>query len=193
MTYDPEKAHAYYEQTKKLKGRGGANTSTDASKPPPTPSKGHSSAKAPTISNETKVAQDRVIRLKAAVSKLESALTEARSLLSKKRQEATATEKKNSDGKSTIAEKQASQKYRDTHKAETAAKSSSSTSGGSSTSSTSLSDMSVSELETRIINIQRTLSDAKAQLSNATQQLGQLAHSDLTSEPTFNEHFARFQ
>jgi hypothetical protein len=53
--------------------------------------------------------------------------------------------------------------------------------------------MSVDELETRISNIQSALTEAKRQLSNATQALGQLAHSDLTSEPMFNELFARFR
>jgi hypothetical protein len=53
--------------------------------------------------------------------------------------------------------------------------------------------MSVTELETRIINIQSALKSAKSQLSKASQQLGQLAHSAITSEPMFNEHFARFR
>lgn len=204
--YDPVKAHAYYERTKKLKGRQGqrlppktglgsrvvsdqANSSFHVSKSKPTPKS----------SSSVNSAKQRVVRLKAAVSKLEGALTEARAELSKKRAAAKQSAKENSDGKSTEAEKQASRKYRDKHKTEIATKrkqssSSSSSSGSSSSSSTSsVSDMSVTELETRIINIQRALKSAKSQLSKASQQLGQLAHSAITSEPMFNEHFARFR
>jgi hypothetical protein len=55
-----------------------------------------------------------------------------------------------------------------------------------------VSDMSVTELETRIIHIQSALTSAKRQLSAAQQQLGQIAHSAITSEPKFPEQLARF-
>lgn len=192
MAYDPVKAHDYYERTKKLKGR------KKGASPPSAPSR--SSTVAPSksaLSESTKAAVARISRLESTVSKLEGALSEAQAALSAKRQAARKTAKENSDGKSTEAEKQASQKYRDKHKQEIAAKSksSSSTSGGgtSSSSSHSVSDMSVDELESRIINIRSALTDAKRQLSNARQQAGQLAHSDLTSEPSFNTLFAQLR
>lgn len=206
MTYDPQKAHQYYERTKKLKGR--KNTS-----PPPPPKVGlgsrvvtdlasssrhrsHSPTTQPQMGSAGEAARQRVIRLKAAVSKLQGALTQARAALSQKRAAEKKTAKENSDGKSTQAEKAASQKYRDKNQAKIASKASSSSSSGSSSSSSSstssVSTMSVTELETRIINIQRALTDAKRQLSTAQQQLGQLAHSAITSEPMFQEHLARF-
>lgn len=193
MVYDPVKAHAYYERTKQLKGRkkGGQKPSS-----PPHRSSNVGPSKS-TLSTTTQAAVARIGRLKATVAKLETALSAARQALSEKRAAARKTAKENSDGKSTEAEKQASQKYRDTHKAEIAAsRKSSSTSGGgssSTSSSHSVSDMSVDELESRIIKIQDALADAKRQLSNAQQQAGRLAHSDLTSEPSFNALFNQFR
>lgn len=211
MTYDPVKAHQYYERTKKLKGKDKANSTSppkvglgsrvvsDTANSSLHVPRSHSPTSQPKLGSAGEAARQRVTRLKAAVSKLEGALTEARAALSQKRAAERKTAKENSDGKSTEAEKTASQKYRDKHKAEIATKrktsssSSSSSSGSSSSSSTSsVSDMSAPELETRIINIQSALTDAKRQLSNAQQQLGQLAHSAITSEPMFREQLARF-
>ena len=204
--YDPKKAHDYYERTKHLKGRGGGNQAdikkAGAARRLSGPGRiGHPTAiPRPSTSNSGAIqaAQARVTRLKAAVSKLESALSEARAALSKKRQSSRETAKKSSDGKSTAEEKQASKKYREKHQQEIATKrkhDSASGSGGSSSSSSSsgVSSLSATELQTRINKIQGALTEAKRQLSNATQQLGQLAHSAITSEPSFNEHFARFR
>lgn len=203
--YDPQKAHAYYERHKKLKGRDAHPNYT----PPkvgqgsrvvddnPNSSRHASGKKRQAVAAATDVARQRVGRLQGAVKKLEGALTEARAALSAKRATAKKTAKENSDGKSTEAEKTASSKYRDKHKAEIATKrkaSSPSSSGSSSSSSStsSVSTMSVTELETRVIKIQSALTDAKRQLSAAQQQLGQIAHSAITSEPEFQEQFARY-
>ena len=189
MAYDPAKAHAYYERTKRLKGRKAAST------PGTKPSSSPVARASPTLRPETHAAIAKVGRLKAAVIKLQGALSKAEAALSEKRQAARATEKQNSDGKSTSKEKKASEDYRNKHKTELASKKKSASSGGgtSSTSSQSLSDMSVDELTSRVIKIRSVLSDAKKQLSSAQQQLGQLAHSDIISEPMSNEQFARFR
>jgi chromosome segregation ATPase len=193
MAYDPVKAHEYYERTKKLKGR----QPGEGKKSPPIQRAPTAHVSGKSLSSAEHAAQARVTRLKAKVSTLESALSKANAELSKKRQAARETKRKNSDGKSTTQEKQASKEYRDKHKAEIASKrkSKSSSSGGSSSSSSSnsISDMSASELTSRIIKIRGVLAEARRQLSNAQQQLGQLAHSAITSEPEFNEHFARFR
>ena len=195
MVYDPKKAHDYYERTKHLKGRNKGQAGS--SRASPSASSGAQAAPVK-VSSETQAAIAKVNRLKDAVSKLQSALSEAEALLSKKRQDARKSAKANSDGKSTAKEKQSAKEYRDKHKTEIANKrkqdsSSSSGGGSSSTSSTSVSDMSVDQLTTRIIKIRGVLADAKRQLSNAQQQLGQLAHSDIISEPMSNVHFARFR
>lgn len=146
------------------------------------------------MGKETSAASAKVSRLKSKVSSLQGALSEAMAALSEKRQSAAKDEKKDSDGKSTVKEKTSSKEYRDKHRGEIAAKrKKESSSDSSSSSSKQVSDMSVDELKSRIIKIRGLLTEAKRQLSNASQQLGQLAHSDLTSEPTFNEHFARFR
>lgn len=207
MPYDPKKAHDYYERTKKLKGRKPSapqspvhmqntrGSRADGSSRINRHTEQKARANDAAASAEVKSAQARVVRLKSAVSKLTTALSAARAALSAKRQTARDTAKKNSDGKSTAEEKQASKKYRDKHKQEIATKrkSTSSSSTPSSSSTSSVSDMSASELEARIIKLSSALADAKRQLSSATQQLGQLAHSAITSEPTFDEHFARFR
>lgn len=205
--YDPQKAHAYYERTKNLKGRkpgrkphvvgppkvGQGSRVVDDS---PNSSRHASGKKRQTAAAATDVVKQRVVRLQGAVKKLDGALTEARAALSAKRATAKKTAKENSDGKSTESEKTASAKYRDKHKTEIATKrkqsSPSSTSGSSSSSTSSVSTMSVTELETRVINIQSALTDAKRQLSTAQQQLGQMAHSAITSEPEFPERLARY-
>jgi chromosome segregation ATPase len=197
MVYDPRKAHEYYERTKQLKGREPKGPDhperTESSRPP-----GHSAPQSrPSLNSDViNSAKARVARLKTNVSKLQGALSDAQAALSKKRQEAVKTEKDNSDGKSTESEKQASKKYRDKNQAKLAAKDkaeSKSKSSSSEPSSTSPSSMSVEDLEARVTRIKSALADAKRQLSNASQQLGQLAHSAITSEPTINDQFARFR
>lgn len=192
--YDPVKAHEYYERTKHLKGR-------VKSRKPVAASPKSSSRRAPAapklkgreLGKDTSAAAAKVTRLKSKVAKLEGALSEARAALSKKRQATAKDEKKNSDGKTTAKERQSAKEYRDKHQAEIAAKRKKDSSKSPSSSSNSVSDMGVEELESRIIKIQGALKEAKRQLSNASQQLGQLAHSELTSEPMFNEHFAQFR
>lgn len=197
MAYDPAKAHAYYERVKQLKGRQPGKGEDvpkghpkGSSRPPPP---------RPSLGKDTGAAQARVTRLRAAVSKLQSALSEAQSALHEKRANSKRsekkTEKKNSDGKTTAKERQSSKEYRDKHKQEISSKrkNNAASGGGSSSSGKRSSGMTVDELETRIRNIKSALADAKRQLSNANQQLGQLAHSDIVSEPQFNESFARFR
>jgi chromosome segregation ATPase len=196
MAYDPVKAHEYYERKKQLKGRKGGQGPPNGSKVPVRASKnGSSPPPRPVVADVTRAAVAKVSRLKSKVSKLQGALSEAEAALSQKRLAAAKEKRQSSDGKSTAKEKQASEEYRKKHQQEIASKRKreAKSGGGSSPSSNSVSDMSVDELQSRIIKINGALKDAKRQLSNATQQLGQLAHSDLTSEPTFNEHFARFR
>jgi hypothetical protein len=194
MAYDPVKAHEYYERTKKLKGRQGGRGPEERKG---RARGGKSKSNRPTFSKDTQGTSAKVVRLKAKVSKLQSALSEAQAALSKKRQAAGKEEKKRSDGKSTAKEKRASKEWRDKHKSEIASKSKKegSSGGGSSkkSSGTSVSSLGVKELEARIGKIKSALAEAKRQLSNATSQLGHLAHSDLTSDPLANEHFARFR
>lgn len=204
--YDPKKAHDYYERTKRLKGR---------DKPAPTyrhvqPIRGSRAdgssrvrgrkpsnlADARATANATNAAQARVVSLKSAVSKLTSALTATMTALREKqqasRESAKETAKKSSDGKSTAKEKAASKKYRDKHQQEIASKRKKEPASDS-PSSTGVSSMSVDELQSRAIRIRGALADAKRQLSSAQQQLGQLAHSAITSEPEFDNEFARFR
>lgn len=190
MVYDPAKAHDYYERTKELKGREkGAPKPSSTGSPRPS----HSAISG---NKKARAAQDRVGRMRANVSKLKSALSEAESALSSKRQEARKTKKESSDDKSTAKEKRASQEYRDKNKAslDNLKKGSSGKKGGSSKSSgNNVSDMSVQDLTARVTKIRGALRVAKRLLSDASQELGQLAHSAIRSEPNVNEQFARFQ
>lgn len=192
--YDPVKAHAYYERTKKLKGR--APAAPKASSAPRPPVANRNPAQSPLSRNpKVQAEQARIGRLRSKIKTLQGALSEAEAALSSKRQKARATAKKNSDGKSTAKEKQASQQYRDKHQAEIKAKRKKdpSSGGSSKSSSKSVSEMSVQELGARIIKIRSALRDARQQLSDANKQLGQLAHSAITSEPNVDEHFALFK
>jgi hypothetical protein len=195
MVYDPaEKSRInrqYYEQHKKLKGRrpGGDTDTGDlpSKQPKPDPTAG---------------AAARVERLTGKVETLKKALSVAVAALSAARQKESKSARESSDGKSTAKEKRDSQEFRDKHKEELKAKakkestSSSSSSGGSSSSSSSsksVSDMSAEELGSRIIKIKSALREANRQLSSAKQNLGQMAHSAILSDPKVNAHFARFQ
>lgn len=193
--YDPVKAHLYYERTKQLKGREKGSSRPKASGRQSTTQKVASQPKGPK-------AQARVGRLRSKVKTLTNALDEAQTALRQKQQDsresARKEKKERSDGKSTAKEKQASKEYRDKHQSEIKAKrkkdgSSKSSGGSSKSSSKSVSDMSVQELRSRVTKIKSALRDAKRQLSNANNELGQLAHSAITSEPDVNEHFAQFK
>lgn len=177
--YDPVKAHQYYMDHRKLKGRKPGNQS-DVHPIHAKSGDGKAAARA------------RVGRLTSKLSKLQGALTKAEAALSAKRRSEVETKRKNSDGKSTAAEKQASKEYRDKNKAKIQAKekkdnkSSSSSSGSSS--SGGLSSMSSDELVSRINKIQGAIKSAKQQLSAARQQLGQLAHSEFLSAVGSNRY-----
>lgn len=187
----------YYERTKNLQGRPGANPPPQKAPSPATKSVPATKPKIDPI----KAAEARVSRLKSKVSSLTKALSEAEAALSQSRQAERKKAKASSDGKSTAKEKQDSQEFRDKHKEELKAKAkkaskTASSSGGSSSSSSSsngISAMSAEQLGSRIIKIRSVLRDAKRQLSSATQQLGQLAHSAIVSDPKSNENFARFR
>jgi HK97 family phage prohead protease len=168
--YDPVKAHEYYERTKKLKGR--VNKGDTGSKNSGNSS--GSSKKSPTTSSDTSSASATITRLSGKVAALSKALSEARQALSEKRQEEIKSKKENSDGKSTVKEKTASKKYRDTHKAEIAAKKKSEAPD----SPTGISSMTVEQLTARVANIQSTLSEAKRQLAEASKAFGHFAHAD---------------
>jgi chromosome segregation ATPase len=184
--YDPVKAHEYYERTKKLKGRKKGSNEIKVKTGKPSPKK--------TSSNKKK-AIERVNRLKKKVETIERALTEVYAAMSKKRQEKRKTAKENSDGKTTAKERQSSKEYRDKHKEELKAKrkAKGGSSGSSSSGPKSVDDMSLDELQDRATRLRAALTEAKRQLSNANQQLGQLAHSAIVEAPSINELFARFQ
>jgi len=169
--YDPVKAHAYYELTKQLKGRQKGNNDSKGSRRTSRIEKPK-----PTVSPKTSSSNAAVIRLKAKVVALSGALSEAKQALSEKRQAEVKSKKENSDGKSTVKEKTASKKYRDTHKAEISSKQKDSSTSDSSPAS--VSSMSVEQLTTRISNIQQTLSEAKRQLTAASNSLAHFAHAD---------------
>jgi HK97 family phage prohead protease len=116
--------------------------------------------------------------LKSKVNTLTGELSKAKQALSEKRQAAREEEKANSDGKSTVKEKQAAKKYRDTHKAEIAAKRKSESSSSESSSTGGYSSMSIPDLTARISSIQTVLSEAKRQLAEATKSLGHSARND---------------
>ena len=128
--YDPAKAHAYYERTKKLKGRKSDGSSRGSGLGGPgTPESGirprllrSNISNKPKVSPQTSASNATVVRLKAKVVALSGALSKAKQALSEKRAAARETEKDNSDGKSTAKEKQASKEYRDKNKAEIASK-----------------------------------------------------------------------
>jgi chromosome segregation ATPase len=192
-TYDPVKAHQYYEEHKKLKGQ---TTTKSAPKSTPTPQKAspvtNSKPRVPAESPKIRVAKARIGRLRSAVQKLQGALSEAEAALSAKRQTARKTKKADSDNKTTVKERQDSKEYRDKHQTEIAAKRKKDSGSSSKSSSTSVSDMGVQELTARVIKIRGALSDAKKQLATATHELGQLAHSAITSDPNVDTHFAQF-
>jgi len=188
--YDPQKRHDRYERTKQLKGRGKGSKATSAN-----PS--HPAKSVHPIREQTQASHDRVIRVRGKIKKLEGALSEAQAELSTRRQKSRAAKKASSDGKSTAAEKQASQEYRDKHKTELASKSKKSSSssksgGGSKSSSSSVADMSTKALEARVIKIKGAIRDARRLLSSASIEHGQLMHSAIVSDPDVNERFARF-
>lgn len=182
--YDPVKAHDYYERTKKLKGRSKSGASTK-------------SVKRSGVLAAQQTAKARVGRLRGKIARLKTALSETEAELSKKRGNARKKAQANSDGKTTAQERQSSKQYRDKHKQELAskrkAKAGSSDGSSSSSQAPDLASMSVKELEARSIKIRAVLQEAQRQLSNANQQLGQLAHSAILSEPDVNELFAHFQ
>lgn len=186
MAYDPVKAHEYYLRTRQLKGdeakaspskispRSGSNVATSNKAKPPTK---------PTTTSSTVVVKERVIRLKGKVDKLQGALTEALNALSEKRQNKAKEEKANSDGKTTVKERQAAKDYRERNQAKIAEKrkQEAGSGGGSSSSTRSVSSMSESELITRVDKIRTALSMAREQLASAQQALGELSHSALAA------------
>lgn len=169
--YDPIKAHEYYERTKQLKGR-----KSGGSKPNVASRARNASPNASNASSQTSSSAAAVTRLKTKVVALSKALSEARQVLSEKRQAETQAKKESSDGKTTVEERTASKKYRDTHKAEIAAKEKAKSE--SEPAGTSLSSMSIDQLVDRVSKIQTTLSEAKRQLTEASRAFGHLAHAD---------------
>jgi HK97 family phage prohead protease len=185
--YDPKKRRERYLRERDLLGRtSGRKAVAKGPKPagggPNANNIGRGAAggkppRAPTVANPAK-ARATIARLEGKVKALQSSLTEAMAALAEVRRNAAKTAKENSDGKSTAKEKQASKEYRDKNQEKIAEKDraeakkeSSSSSGSSSTSSTtsptSVSDMSESELTSRISKIRATLAKAKTALSDA--------------------------
>lgn len=205
MVYDPKKAHEYYIRNRQLKGRKSGLNSSISKGSPKRQTLNTTVSEQANLKSPTEIAKAKVERYEEKVETLKGALTRAQIALSKKRQEIIKSEKQNSDGKSTEQEKRSSKEYRDKHSAEIAAKakktstpsssSSSSSTGGSSTTSSSVNvdSMSAEDLSARIIRLKSVLADAQSQLKKASQHLGSLAHSAITSEPDINERFARYR
>lgn len=188
--YDPVKAHEYYMRTRELKGRKPSRRAASPRRTVTTlgnpPAKAGFKGAKQSPKEMRRRAQAKVGRLNTKVNKLEVALTQAKSELSKARQSQSATERKNSDGKTTAKERQDSKEYRDKNKAKiekqskksTTSSGSSSKKSSSSGSTTSDDSSTVAALEERVSKIQGTLKIARAQLSVAKQSLGQLSHSE---------------
>lgn len=179
--YDPRKAHDYYERHKHLKGRQSHNVENVMKTAGSTKVVKRKNPQMAKTVDSRKSAQMRVVRLVQKLHSLQNALKQAEEALANKRKEA----KQNSDGKTTVKERNASKKYRDTHKAQIAAKEKksatstpSSSSGGSSSGPKSVADMSESELTDRVSKIKGLISTAKKQIQAANS----LAHSMSDSE-----------
>lgn len=188
--YDPVKAHQYYERTKQLKGRKPAKAAPIKARPAAPKKVVPPPKTAEQIKKEEAVA--RVGRLRANLDKLKGALAEAEQELSKRRQKAAQSEKKNSDGKTTAAERLASKKYRDKNQSKIAESRKKSAESSSSPDGKSVQDLTTPQLEDRIQKIKTTITDAENQLANANKELGQLAHSSIMSMPNINEYFTQF-
>lgn len=153
--YDKVKAHEYYLRTRQLKGR---------KKAAPVAPKGRPvMAKMVSASEHQKIHKQTVARLARLTTKLHSlqnALKEAEQALQNKRQQA----QKNSDGKTTAKERQAAKQYRDTHKAQIKATEKKASSSGGSSAPKSVSQMSESELTTRVTHIKHLIASAQKQI-----------------------------
>lgn len=167
MAYDPQKAHEYYMRTRELKGRQTSSNKTSANdgKLKVVPSK---APKKSSKQQQREAAEQKVARLASKVLRIKKALRAAQQALSDKR---LAEEKANSDGKSTVAEKNASKKYRDKHKNDAKK------GGGSSSDKKKASELGVEELEKRVSSLKSALKSANAQLKKATAEAHSLKHS----------------
>lgn len=160
--YDPAKAHAYYIRTRQLKGRTRAAAVL---------TKNPTVAKAPVAKLQKnslarqKAAKAKIARLTIALNTLNDALHKAQVALRNKQAEA----KKNSDGKSTVKEKQAAKQFRDTHKAQIAAadKKASKATPAKAAAPKSVSDMNEKELTARISKIKVLISNVHGQIKAA--------------------------
>lgn len=179
--YDPKKAHDYYEKHKHLIGRGGKQTEdllkTAGSTGVRPRRPGEAMAK---MVSPKQSAQMRVVRLTEKVHKLQDALNEAENALRLKRQTANAKPTAATKAK----QKAASKKYRQTHKSQiaAAAKKAAASSGGG---NTPVSQMSETDLVSRISKIKGAISNAKQQIQAANA----LAHS--LSDSSFISHSGR--
>lgn len=188
MVYDPKKAHDYYERTKHLKGLAKGAGTNEVKSP------SHGASKVISGNQKALAIHSTIGRMRQNVSKLQTSLSECNAELSKKRQTSRTTTKANSDGKTTVKQRVDAKQYTDSHKGELSTKTNKSSGGGSSKSSSkNVSDMSVQDLRARATKIKGALRVAKRLLSDANQELGQLAHSAISTEPNVNEHFAQFQ
>lgn len=169
--YDPVARRERYLRDRQLEGR---SPSSERSKAPKSGRgvKTGNTPKAPSPVNPAK-AKARVARLQGKVSKLEGALTKALAALADKRRKAAKTEKENSDGKTTVKERQSAKEYRDKNSAKIKAKAKSSAS-----SSSKSSEASIEDLQLRVTRIKKTLVTARKQLANARSVAGQLTHSN---------------
>lgn len=185
-TYDPVKAHEYYERTKKLKGRKKSSQQVTSK-----------AAKKPVVDPKRQKAMARISRLRDKLNRLNKALSATEAELSSRRQAARDEKKKNSDGKTTAKERQASQDYRDKHQQEIKNKQKQDNKKDNSSTpaskSNGLASMSIQELNTRALKLKGLVREAQHQLSNANQQLGQLAHSALVSDPHVSGLYAQFK
>jgi len=182
--YDPQKAHDYYEKHKQLKGRHPSGAKPAAGGRSGAGSPGGGSAH--TAAEKRKAAaRARTIRLTHKLHSLQVSLKEATEALAKKKQAASKsratakkTARKNSDGKTTAKERQQAKEYRQKHKSEIAAKAKKGGSSSGGGSHKKVSEMTQTELTTRITKIRSAISSAKKQI----QQANSLSHSTFVDD-----------
>lgn len=185
--YNAQARRERYLRDRELKGRmkRAVRSETARTKSPvrtPNSGRGASSARPPTppSSPNPAKAKARVVRLQAKVNSLQGALTKAMTALAESRRSAAKTEKQNSDGKTSVKERQDAKDYRDKNKAKIDAKEKASSSGGGSKSGSSrdAAITSTAELESRVSRIKSTLAKARSALADAKVKAGHISHSD---------------
>lgn len=156
--YDPAKAHDYYLKTRQLKGRKPGSIVTPIHK---TGVAKVQSAAVQKLARQ-KAATAKIARLTIKVHALSNALKEAQKALQNKKAE----DKKNSDGKTTVKERNQSKQYRDTHKSKIAV-AAKKTARTTASKPKAVAGMNEKQLTDRISKIKRLITNANEQIKAA--------------------------